>query len=65
MNRMNTILLMAFGLWVSGMLVGANVVGFLPEPAWPPGVILAIGLLTSLSSLAGLCKATRHTSSPS
>ncbi len=49
MNKRNTILYAGLGLWVSGMLIGANVIGFLPgEPSWPPEVILAIGVLTSL-----------------
>ncbi len=49
MNKRNTVLYAGLGLWISGLLVGANAVGFLPgEPSWPPAVILAIGLLTSL-----------------
>lgn len=62
MNNRNTIFYAAFGLWVSGMLVGANAVDFLPaEPSWPPGVILAIGLLTSLTCLSALYRTARHT----
>lgn len=49
MNKKNTILYAGLGLWASGILVGANAVGFLPgEPAWPPAVLLVIGLITSL-----------------
>ena len=62
MNKRNTILSAGFGLWVSGMLVGANAVGFLPgEPSWPSGVILAVGLLTSLTCLAALYGTVRDT----
>ncbi len=55
MNKRNTILYAGLGLWVSGMLIGANVVGFLPgEPSWPPTVILAIAVITSLGCAKAL-----------
>ncbi len=57
MTKKNTILYAGFGLWVSGLLVGANVIDFLPgEPSWPSWLILTIGLLTSLSSARALYK---------
>jgi len=60
MNKRNTILVNLFGLWVFGMLVGANAIGFLPgEPSFPPGVMLAIGVLGSFGSFAALYKAVR------
>ena len=50
MNKRNSILYAGFGLWVSGILVGANAMDLVPvEPSWPPWVILAIGLLTTLT----------------
>ncbi len=53
MNERNQILYAGLGLWASGTLVGANVVGYLPgEPSWPPAVLLTIGLLTTL----GCCR---------
>jgi hypothetical protein len=64
MNKKNTILYAGFGLWVSGMLVGANAVDLLPdEPSWPSGVILAVGLLTSLGSARLLYRTFRYTGS--
>ena len=60
MNRRNTFIVTAFGLWVSGMLVGANVIGFLPgEPSWPPGMIVAVALITSVGTFSALLKANR------
>lgn len=50
-NKINTILINLFGLWVFGMLVGATTVGFLPgEPSFFPAVMLAIGVLGSFGS---------------
>lgn len=62
MNKRNTIFYAGFGLWVSGMLVGANAVEFLPgKPSWPSGVILAVGLLTSLTTMSALYRTARNT----
>ena len=60
MTKKNTILYAGFGLWVSGMLIGANLEDFLPgEPSWPPIVILAIGVLTSITTGSSLYRAAR------
>jgi len=60
MNKRNTILYAGLGLWASGMLVGANLVGFLPgEPGLPPAVLLGIGLLTTLGCTGMLIKSSR------
>jgi hypothetical protein len=49
MNERNQILYAGIGLWASGTLVGANAIGYLPgEPSWPPAVLLAIGLITTI-----------------
>lgn len=45
------ILLVGLGLWASGLLIGANLVGYLPgEPAWPSGLLLVIGGLVGLAN---------------
>jgi len=49
MNERNQVLYAGMGLWTSGMLVGANAIGYLPgEPSWPPALLLAIGLVTTI-----------------
>jgi len=61
MNKKN-ILYAGLGLWLSGLLVGANVVDFLPgEPSWPSWVILVIGLFVGFASLLRLLRAIRQT----
>jgi hypothetical protein len=58
MSRKNTIRTNMFGLWAFGVLVGANVAVLLPlDPAWPSGVLLAIGVLGSLGTSAALYQA--------
>ena len=48
MNKKNTILVNLFGLWVFGMLVGANARDLLPfEPSAPSWVLLVVGLVGS------------------
>ena len=48
MSERIQILYAGLGLCASGMLVGANAVGYLPgEPSWSPAVPVAIGLLTT------------------
>jgi hypothetical protein len=57
MDNKNQILYAGLGLWASGMLVGANAIGFLPgEPSWPPTVLLAIGVLATLGCFRSLLK---------
>ena len=49
MRERSQILYAGLGLWASGLLIGANVIGFLPdEPSWPPLVLLAIGIVTTI-----------------
>lgn len=49
MRERNRILYAGLGLWASGMLIGANAVAYLPgEPSWPPAVLLAIGIVTTI-----------------
>jgi hypothetical protein len=52
MNKRNTLVATGIGVWVSGMLVGANAVDLLRVE--PSGVLLAIGLILSLGNLAVL-----------
>ena len=60
MKNKNSILVNVFGLWVFGILVGANARDILPrEPSLPLGVMLAIGLLGSLVMFAMLYTAFR------
>jgi len=60
MNKQNTIRTNIFGLWVFGLLTGANVRQYLPgEPSLPAWVLVAIGLVGSLLMFATLYKATR------
>jgi len=60
MNKRNQILYAGLGLWASGMLVGANVIGYIPdEPSWPPVVLLGIGLLTTLGCSGMLLKSSQ------
>lgn len=60
MNDRNQTLYAGLGLWASGMLVGANAIGYLPgEPSWPPAVLLAIGLLTTIGCSRLLLKKSR------
>jgi hypothetical protein len=64
MKKKNTILYAGFGLWISGMLIGANAVDFLPgEPSWPPWLILVIGILTTFGCSRVLYLTNRQTGS--
>jgi hypothetical protein len=57
MNKRNQMLSAGIGLWASGMLIGANAIGYLPgDPSWPPPVILALGLLITLGCSKQLLK---------
>ncbi len=58
MSKRNAFIATGIGVWASGMLVGANAIGFLPgEPSWHPGVLLAIGVIASIGNLAALLRA--------
>ena len=60
MNKKNAMLVNLFGLWVFGMLVGANVRDLLPgEPSLPPWVSLAVGLVGSFVMFGAVHKAAR------
>jgi len=60
MKKEKQILYAGLGLWASGMLVGANVIGYLPgEPSWPPMVLLGIGLLATLGCSRALIKSSQ------
>ena len=60
MNKKNTILVNLFGLWVFGILVGANVTDLIPgEPSLPSWVLLAIGLVGSFVMFGAVHKAAR------
>jgi hypothetical protein len=61
MNKRNTLIATGIGVWVSGMLVGANAVDLLRVE--PSGVLLAIGLILSLGNLAVLYRTVRQPSS--
>ena len=61
MNKRNTLIATGIGVWVSGMLVGANAVDLLHVE--PSGVLLAIGLILSLGNLAVLYRTVRQPSS--
>jgi hypothetical protein len=57
--KTNSLFFTGIGLWASGMLVGASVVDLFPlgSTSWHPAVLLVIGLLIGIISLAGLYKA--------
>jgi uncharacterized membrane protein (UPF0136 family) len=55
LSEKNKIIGVGIGVWASGVLVGANAIGLLPiEPSLPPVVLLAIGVIATIGSLAGL-----------
>ena len=47
------------GVWLSGLLVGVNAVDFLPKASWPPGLMVASGLLVGVASFVALFRAAR------
>lgn len=58
MKNRPSLLWTAIGLWVSGMMIGANLIELMPlSPSWPPEVLLGIGLVIGITSLLQIHKA--------
>ena len=60
MSKKSSITINLIGLWIFGLLVGANARDLLPgEPSLPAGLMLAIGLLGSVGMFATLYRVVR------
>ncbi|MCP4967697.1 MAG: hypothetical protein GY926_20995 [bacterium] len=60
MIRKRTAILNLLGLWVFGMIVGANIRELLPGGAsWPAEVMIGIGVVGSAVMFGGLYRALR------
>ena len=55
MKTKTQILSAATGVWASGLLIGANVVNYVPvEPSWPAWLLVVIGFLVGIGCFLSL-----------